>query len=287
VSELAKRVIVGVIAAPFAIYIIYIGGLPLAILLCLVSGGSAWELYRIARAGGINPLDAVGIPLAAAVPLVVHGHRIGFVRIPLAVIAVIVVALLGAAIWARGVAGKPLAAVSTTVFGVLYTGGTLSFGYALRYHPYAVGDLAGAALIAFPLLLTWATDIGAFFVGRAVGGPKLIPSVSPGKTISGAVGGLLSAVALSWAYVAYVLRPQAQLGLAPWSIVVFALVVSAAAQVGDLAESLLKREAGVKDSSHLIPGHGGLLDRLDSLLFVIPVAYLLLGTLLLPVPSPQ
>ena len=134
----------------------------------------------------------------------------------------------------------------------------------------------------FPLVLTWATDIGAYFVGRAIGGRKLIPAVSPGKTVSGrgrrAVATMLVVVGLR----PFVLRPFAQLDHALPAALVFGASISVAAQVGDLAESLLKREAGVKDSSRLIPGHGGVLDRLDSLLFVLPVAYLLLGWLLLP-----
>ena len=166
--------------------------------------------------------------------------------------------------------------------GILYTGGLLSFGYALREHPYAVGNRAGTALVAFPLVLTWASDIGAFFVGRAVGGPKLIPSVSPGKTISGALGGLAATVLVSWLYTRFALAPVALLTMTIPATILFGALISVSAQVGDLAESLLKREANVKDSSHLIPGHGGLLDRLDSLLFVLPVAYLLFGWLLLP-----
>ena len=88
-----------------------------------------------------------------------------------------------------------------------------------------------------------------------------------------------------WLYVRFALIPYGQLALSPVGIIVFGVVISIAAQVGDLAESLLKREAGVKDSSHIIPGHGGVLDRFDSLLFVLPVAYLLLGTMLLPAPG--
>jgi phosphatidate cytidylyltransferase len=283
-TELAKRVIVALVAAPLAIALIWIGGLPLAAFLALVSMGGAWEFYRIARAAGGDPLDPIGIPLAGLIPLAAFAAHEGIVRVPLSLGAVVVVALLGVSIWARGAAGRPLEAVAATVLGVLYTGGMLSFGYALRYHPYAVGQAAGSSLVALPLVLTWATDIGAFFVGRAIGGRKLIPAVSPGKTVSGAVGGLVVTIIVCWLYARYVLPSVAQLGLSPAGAVVFAIVVSVAAQIGDLAESLLKREAGVKDSSHLIPGHGGVLDRLDSLLFVLPVAYLVLGVLLLPAP---
>jgi len=282
VSDLAKRIISALIAAPVALIMIYLGGLPLATFLAAVSAGCAWEFYRIAAAGGVEPLDPVGIPLAGAVPLAVYAAGIGLYRPSLVVAAVAMLIILAAVIWTRGPQRRPLGAASLTVMGILYTGGLLSFGYALREHPYAVGDRAGTALVAFPLVLTWASDIGAFFVGRAVGGPKLIPSVSPGKTISGALGGLATTVLVSWLYVRFALRPVALLTMTIPATILFGALISVAAQVGDLAESLLKREANVKDSSHLIPGHGGLLDRLDSLLFVLPVAYLLFGWLLLP-----
>lgn len=281
-SDLAKRIISALIAAPVALIMIYLGGLPLATFLAAVSAGCAWEFYRIAAAGGVEPLDPVGIPLAGAVPLAVYAAGIGLYRPSLVVPAVAMLIILTAVIWTRGPQRRPLGAASLTVMGILYTGGLLSFGYALREHPYAVGDRAGTALVAFPLVLTWASDIGAFFVGRAVGGPKLIPSVSPGKTISGALGGLATTVLVSWLYVRFALRPIALLTMTIPATILFGALISVAAQVGDLAESLLKREANVKDSSHLIPGHGGLLDRLDSLLFVLPVAYLLFGWLLLP-----
>ncbi|MFN8667306.1 MAG: phosphatidate cytidylyltransferase [Gemmatimonadaceae bacterium] len=160
----------------------------------------------------------------------------------------------------------------------------LAFGYALRHHRFVIEPAAGTALVLFPVILTWASDIGAYFVGRALGKAKLIPSVSPGKTRAGAIGALVITMLAAYAYNLYVLRPYSQLALAPWTALVFGLVISGAAQVGDLAESLLKREAGVKDSSQLLPGHGGILDRLDSLYFVLPVAYLILGRLLIAAP---
>ena len=112
-----------------------------------------------------------------------------------------------------------------------------------------------------------------------------MPSVSPGKTVAGAVGGLALAVVICLLYVRFILMPFAQLGLTIQGAILFAIGISVTGQIGDLAESLLKREAGVKDSSRILPGHGGLLDRLDSLLFVLPIAYLMLGRLLLPIPG--
>ena len=280
--ELTKRILSAVVAAPLAIVMIYLGGLPLAAFLAAVSAGCAWELFRIARGGGLEPLDPIGIPLAGAIPLAVYSAAIGLYRPTLGVAALVLLIILAAVIWARGTQRHPLGAAAVTAMGVLYTGGLLSFGFALREYPYAIGDRAGSALVAFPLVLTWVSDIGAFFVGRSVGGRKLIPAVSPGKTVSGALGGLVTTIAASWVYVHYVLTPVSSLAMSLAGALVFGAVISVAAQIGDLVESLLKREANVKDSSRLIPGHGGLLDRLDSLLFVLPVAYVLFGWLLAP-----
>ncbi len=277
-GELAKRVIVSVVAIPLVLGAVYIGGGALGGALGIVAALATWELYRMAEAGGTRPL-AVGIGLAAALPLAVQAWYEGIFAVPLSVMAVILIALVALAIWQRGVEGRPLAAVSITVFGVLYTAGALSFAYGLRYHRWTVDAAAGTALLLFPMVLTWASDIGAYFVGRTIGRHKLIPSISPGKTVEGSLGGLAATVLVAWLYVAFVLRPVAHLSLTPVAIIFFGLMISAAAQLGDLAESLFKREAGVKDSSKLIPGHGGVLDRIDSLLFVLPVAFLLLDQL--------
>lgn len=280
------------VAAPLTLAVVLAGGAPLAALVAVASAIAAWEFYRIARAAGHAPLSDLGCALAGLFPLAVHARYLGLVQPRLAYLAVVLIVLMSVSIWARGAAGRPLGAVATTVFGVLYTGGLLSFGYALRYHDYAAGGVhigsipiaAGGVLLGLPVLLTWATDIGAYAVGRTIGGRKLIPAVSPGKTVAGAIGGLAASVLVTWLYVSFILRPTAQLAMTWKGIVLFGLLVSVAAQVGDLFESLLKREAGVKDSSTLLPGHGGVLDRLDSLFFVLPAAHLLLGWLLLPAP---
>lgn len=282
-SELGKRVAFAVVAAPLAIWVLYIGGAPFAALLSIVAAIGAWELFRIARAGSTPGMDSLGIVGAALLPLYVYAYHVGFVREPITPPAVGVLVILGASIWLRGVEGKPLSASAVTVFGILYTGGMLSFAYPLRYLQYAMDARSGAAVIAFPVLLTWASDIGAYFVGRAIGGRKLIPSVSPGKTVAGAVGGLVFTIIVAWALARFALPPLSSLSLTVLGAVVFGALVSIAAQVGDLAESLLKREAGVKDSSRIIPGHGGVLDRFDSLLFVLPISYLVLPRLLVPV----
>ena len=130
-----------------------------------------------------------------------------------------------------------------------------------RYIPGGVGSKPD--LLIWVFLVTWSTDIGAYFTGRAIGGPKLAPSISPNKTIAGLVGGVASAAGIAGAGV-YNVRLQA-------SLLWLAVPLAVAAQLGDLFESGLKRRAGVKDSGKWLPGHGGLLDRLDGL---IPVAVL-------------
>jgi phosphatidate cytidylyltransferase len=284
VSELTRRILFAVIAAPASIAIVYFGDWALAILLSVLAALAAWELFRFARESGAFPLEPAGIALAALVPIAIHAQRLGVYTLTLTAIVAMILVLFASTIWLRGPAGKPLSSVAITAFGVLYAA-LFSYVYALRYHNYAVGARAGTALAVLPVLLTWATDVGAYAVGRAFGRKKLIPSISPGKTVEGAVGGLGLAIVICLLYVRFILMPYAQLGLTIQGAVVFAVVISIAAQTGDLAESLLKREAGVKDSSRIIPGHGGILDRFDSLLFVLPIAFLLLGRLLLPVPQ--
>ena len=282
-SELARRVASAVVAVPVTLACVWFGDAPLATLLAAVAAVGAWEFYRMADAAtGARALSRIGIVLAALVPLVVHASANGLGQPPLTVAVLVVLALLAIAVWRRGVDGQPIAAVATTLLGVVYAGVPLGYGYALRTHDYVVGRGAGTALVMLPLLCTWASDIGAYAAGRTIGGRKLIPSVSPGKTVSGAVGALIASGALAAVYAPYVLRPIANLGFAPGRALLFGLLVSVAAQIGDLVESLLKRDAGVKDSSQLIPGHGGVLDRVDSLLFVLPMSYLVLGWLLLP-----
>ncbi|MBF0582663.1 MAG: phosphatidate cytidylyltransferase [Magnetococcales bacterium] len=136
----------------------------------------------------------------------------------------------------------------------------------------------GGWLICFLLLTIWATDVGAYFVGRRWGSRKLAPHISPGKTVAGFWGGMALASVVGGVMAHVVSLPYS------WGeAILLAALLSVVGQLGDLAESLLKREAGVKDSGQLIPGHGGMLDRLDSLLFATPVYYLFLwSTTLVP-----
>jgi phosphatidate cytidylyltransferase len=288
-SELARRTLFAVAAIPVVLAAVYFGDAVLAALLAIAAAIAAWEFFRMASRGDYEPLAWAGIALAALFPLVAHAQRLGILRPTLTWGVLAVILLCALALFARGPARHPIGAVATVVLGVVYTGGMLTYAYALRYHRftnYALGAEAGAVMLLFPLILTWTSDTGGYFVGRTIGRHKLIPSVSPGKTIEGAVGALVLCAVVGWAYVTFVLAPYARLTTTAGSALLFGIVVSAAVQVGDLVESLMKREVGVKDSSRLLPGHGGVLDRLDGMLFALPVAYWLFGIVrIFPLPT--
>jgi phosphatidate cytidylyltransferase len=273
-SETATRVAVAAVGIPVAVGAVWLGGWVLAALLMAVAALGALELHRMARGKGALPLTLLGAGGAAAfVAAAALAPERGPAAAPwAALLPVLTLACITAAIWARGVEGGPLLAVSTTLFGAAYAGCLLSFGLFLRHLPGVESASHGTALVFAPVLLTWANDTFAYFVGRAFGKRKLVPRVSPGKTVEGTLGALAGTVAVAVGY-SFVLARFPTYHLSPLEAAVFGALVSVAAVVGDLAESLLKRDAGVKDSGTLLPGHGGALDRFDSLFFTLPVAY--------------
>jgi phosphatidate cytidylyltransferase len=282
-SELTKRVAVAAVGVPFALILLYLGGWPLAVVLALIAAGAAAEFYRLAGQRGVRPFVPAGAVLAAAPVLLAAWFDMPADAAAWSwrvfVGATLLVAV--AAIFLRGVDGSPLAVIAVTVAGALFTGGTLAYAVFLREMPLVehhdgTGAWVGPALLAFPLALTWLNDTFAYFGGRAWGKRKLIPAVSPGKTVAGAVSGLIGTTIVGALYTHLVFDYWLGLHLGVLFGALAGFIASPAAQVGDLAESLLKREAGVKDSGALLPGHGGILDRFDSLFFTIPVTYWLL-----------
>lgn len=163
---------------------------------------------------------------------------------------------------------RPLERIVYSLFGLLYIPWLLGYFLLLRYSPDA-GD--GLLYFALPLLATFAADIGGYFGGHYFGRRKLAPEVSPGKTVEGAVGGL----ALSFLTV-LVISSLTHIW-SPLESLLYSILVASASQLGDLSESLIKRALRTKDSGSSLPGHGGFLDRLDSLLFAVPATYLFLN----------
>lgn len=283
-SELTRRVAVSAIGVPLAVVTLYIGGWILAVVLAAIAAAGAGEFYRLARQRGVRPFAAAGAILAAAPVLLtmVTAEPEAWAWRVFVAAALLIAA---AAIFRRGVAGTPLTVMAVTVFAALFTGGTLLYAMLLRMTPVPAASAewsawVGPALLAFPFTLTWMGDTLAYFGGRRFGRRKLIPAVSPAKTVEGALSGVIGTTIVGALYAHFIFGIWLDV---PVSAVVgglIGLVVSPIAQIGDLAESLLKREAGVKDSGTLLPGHGGVLDRFDALFFSIPVTYWLLQLVL-------
>ena len=275
-GNLVRRVGFAVVAIPLALLIVWYGGVPLVLLLAAAAALGTRELFDLAGHDGIRPPRALGLVSAAAVAPIVYAA----IATPGAGALVSAVWPYAGALWliavliwvlaANGPGERPLAAAAVTVLAVGYTGALPAFLLAIRHGGHGLRSWPGAGLVFFPLVVTWVCDTAAMFGGRLWGGPKLAPTVSPGKTRSGSLAGVLGGLVVAPVFGALVF-PRAGVAVAPWQLLSIAAVLTVVGQLGDLTESLFKRGAGVKDSSHLIPGHGGVLDRLDSLYFVVPV----------------
>jgi phosphatidate cytidylyltransferase len=281
-----RRVAFAVIAIPLLIAIVWVGSWSLAAVLIVAAVLGTRELFDLAERVGVQPLRPLGQLLAAATPLVmillISAPSSLWFSDQWAYVAMLTVLLvIIAAVFTRSPEQRPLASIAVTLFAPVYTAVLPSMAFIIRHAQWGGRSWTGTALVLFPLVVTWVCDSSAMFGGRLIGGPKLAPAISPGKTRAGGVAGVVGGAVIG-AVFALVVFPRAgvSLGFAP--VIGLAVVISVIGQIGDLAESLFKREAGVKDSSALIPGHGGVLDRLDSLYFAIPVAaagYHLLGVI--------
>jgi phosphatidate cytidylyltransferase len=275
-TNLTTRIAFAAIAIPIALGVVWYGGLPLALLIGIVAWLGAGELLRFARQQGIRPwapaalLTAAGLPvLAWAVttrPPAAAAVDAGY---PYAA-ALWVIVVLVATLARLAPTQKPLSSAAVTLFAPLYAGALPAFVLTMRHASYGERSVAGTALVFFPLLTVWICDSVAMAVGRRAGGAKLWPTVSPNKTWAGSIGGFIGALAVAPVYTSVVFRPLG-VEISPWQALAVGGVLGVLGQVGDLTESLFKREVGMKDSSHLIPGHGGVLDRFDSLYFAIPL----------------
>jgi phosphatidate cytidylyltransferase len=273
-SNLTQRIAFAVIAIPIALGVVYVGGWLLVAVVAAAGALGARELYDFAERQGIEPLRRTGLVSAALLPVgaylnVTHGGALEAWGWFLAGLWLVVV--LGVALWRRLPSQRPFAATSATLFGVLYPAGLATFLIPIRHGAHGLYSWAGAWMVFTPLVVTWIGDSVAMAGGKAIGGPKLWPAISPGKTWAGSVTGLGGAIATPPLLNLLILE-RVGVALPLTEALLFGLVLGIVGQVGDLAESLYKREVGVKDSSSLIPGHGGVLDRFDSLYFVLPFA---------------
>ena len=272
--QLAVRVASGLGVAAVAIASILLGP-PLLTLLGLAGGAIAmYEVYRLTPSGaGRMPLT-LGL-LAVAVLLLAAEAASGTTDFLTASGIALAVWTLAATLWftAAYEGERPVAAFLLLWLGPVYAGFLLGHGLAIYDLSSTIegADSVGRNWLLFTLAGTSASDTGAYAVGRLLGRHRMTPTLSPGKTWEGAAGGLIASVAAMLAVGAWL-----QLGVVFWQYVVVAVAVAVVAQLGDLFESFLKRRADAKDSGSIMPGHGGLLDRIDSILFALPAVYYLL-----------
>jgi phosphatidate cytidylyltransferase len=233
------------------------------------------ELFAIFRHGGYAPRKVEGITIGLAICAATFFQPLTTIDLMLVVIFGSIIGALIVEI-ARHERQTSLLSWALTFAGAYYVGGLLSSYLLLRQldMPLQNGWLAfagippGAAWVFFTLAITWLQDTGAFFVGRKLGRTKMAPILSPKKSWEGFFGGMAAAIATALFCV-----PLLGLPITLWQAAILGVVAGIFGPLGDLAESLIKRQVGVKDSGFIIPGHGGILDRIDSILFTGPVVY--------------
>ncbi|MCC8958542.1 phosphatidate cytidylyltransferase [Bradyrhizobium sp. Pear77] len=243
----AMRVVAALVLAPVAIALAYLGGIAWSLLVTLVAVGLFAEWLMV---------TGLGRELRVMVPGVVALLLAGLCLIAGRIDAALVVLASGAVVVALTSGVRRNWAIA----GLLYAAAAEIASVLLR-----LDTAKGFAALMFVLLIVWVTDIGGYFAGRSIGGPKLWVRVSPKKTWAGAAGGFVASLLVAACFAAF------EIGTAG-PLLMLGAVLSVVSQLGDLFESAVKRRFGVKDSSHIIPGHGGLLDRLDGFVAAVIVA---------------
>jgi phosphatidate cytidylyltransferase len=280
-GDLARRVGVAGVGIPLAILLAWLGGWPLGIALALIAAIGTAELFGMGEAMGIRPFRPLGAALAAALVVFATDQQTFPAAAPYqvgAVFAAMIVSAL-ASVGLRSVGERPLEGAALTLFGPVYAGGGLAFAAFLRGLDPGGSSWLGAAFIAYPLTVTWIGDTAAYFGGIRFGRRKLSPVISPNKTVEGAIAGFTGSVLAGalFGWLVFDLWHGTGVGMGLGAL--GAALIAPAAQVGDLAESLFKRQAGVKDSGRLLPGHGGVLDRFDAVLMALPVSWIYLAAI--------
>lgn len=260
---MSKRILVAIIAIPIVLIPIYIGGIWGVLLLVAVAVLAGFEFYDMMEQGGYHPARWLGLIWLVALAVNGYGRIAEF--LPLSY--VLAIGLIVSITYALFQEERPADTWFSTAMGAIYIGIILGQAVSLRLRPN------GLWWLLFAILVTWANDSAAYFVGVTIGKHKLWPRLSPKKSWEGTIGGWIGA-ALAAVFLTYVLP----ITMPPLYTALVGAVAGVLALVGDLSISMLKRQVGVKDSGRLFPGHGGMLDRLDSILFVIPFVYMVVST---------
>ena len=262
-DSLKKRLISSfLILTLVAIIIFYSPNWAFLLLASAMIGCGLWEFFNLAEKKGIFVYKYFGILVGMLVPVIVYfqSGAEGYFEIEpfFIVIASLFTFVL---LFIRRENSQALSSISVTMFGLLYIAWFFSFFIKLKFLPQ------GPLLVVFLILVTKMGDVGAYFVGRSIGKHGLIPRISPNKTVEGTIGGLIFSVASALISKSYL--PNYSI----WHLLTLGLLLGMLAQVGDLAESLIKRDCNAKDAGRNISGFGGMLDVIDSLLFTAPIFY--------------
>ena len=268
-ESLLPRILVAAVFIPFFLLIIHRGGVLFFLTVEVIAFGGLIEFYHMSTHKGGKPIFAIGIAGIFVIGILIYTGLWDWLFVSL-------MAMIGVTmIWqiTRRDDNTHILSVSSTITGTLYIGGFFSFLLLLREMPrYLDLDYSdGGRFIILLFVVTWFCDTGAYGIGSWIGRRKLIPRISPGKSVEGFLGGI--AMALVGIFLA---RSLFASFLTVGDCIWLGLGCGLLGQAGDLVESLYKRDAGIKDSSSLIPGHGGILDIFDSVLFNAPFFYLYL-----------
>lgn len=254
---LGTRILVALIGIPILLGASFLGGWWLTLLVATIACISLLEFYQLATRLNLKPAVIAGVfgGLTLVIAAYINMGMVSWLGVVVTVGALIVFLI--------NFPRMGLADIAVTLLGIWYIGGLMAYLPLIRLLP------GGSGALIMTFFFTWAYDTGAYFCGSLFGRRHLWPRISPKKTRAGVIGGVIGTLVVAVA-LGPLLLPSL---LSPWVLAGLAVLVAIAAQTGDLLESGLKRQAGVKDSGWLLPGHGGFLDRFDSLLMVAPVIY--------------
>ena len=261
-NNLSIRIITGLLFLPIFYFVAW--ELPTAYFMVLVMAAAAvgqYEFYRMASARGIHPNMVLGIVLGALVVMEFY-HRLTLGPGPIFLITASMILIMVARLFSPRPVDGAIVDITSTLFGVFYVAMLFAFQVGIRTSE------DGKQWLVFLYFIIWASDIGAYSIGIPFGKHRLYEKISPKKSIEGLIGALAAAAGM-----ALLCRVWFMPAIGMTEAVVIALALAVAGTIGDLVESLFKRDAGVKDSGGIIPGHGGILDRMDSMLFAAPVLY--------------
>lgn len=260
-----KRVVSAIIGIPVLIFTVYKGGLLFLALVSIVAFLGLHEFYGLIQKKGIHLSKVIFLTNGLIFVFLSLANINNGLIFDLFLFYILISILISQLF--RSNQSNPLLSTSLSLLGILYV------GWLAAHLLYLRGLPGGFFYVILVLLVTWANDTGAYFVGINLGKRKLCPHISPNKTIEGSLGGLISSLVAIFIIGFWINNTSPQFTFSLIELLVLGIIISMAAQFGDLVESLFKRDADLKDSSNLIPGHGGILDRFDSLLFTAPVVY--------------